>query len=144
MKSEVPKGWAILGSQLPHQTSQETPLAKVGFSCNVRWGSWKPLKLSKLSMGNAWDIYRRVLSGPTRKDVTSGMNDAPLIFWSQTPKNEILGPWIRLSSVNDKILKSTYNLNTILVDHDENFKGSSHHEWAFVSGPRLPQQIHKI
>ena len=40
----------------------------------------------------------------TRKHVV-GLNDVSLNFESQTPKNEILGPWIGFSSVNDKNLK---------------------------------------
>jgi len=35
----------------------------------------------------------------------------PYKFWGKTPKTEILGAWIRLSSLNNKKFKS-YNLKT--------------------------------
>jgi len=72
----------------------------------------------------ASDLVQRVLKTLLpRKDVPfGGLNDYLLDFGSQTPKTEILDPWIGLSSVNDNRFK--YLTWTLLRFH-ESFAGDS-------------------
>jgi len=82
-----------------------------------------------------------IFTRDSSKDVPfGGLNDVPLNFVGKTPKTEILGAWIGLSSLNDKKFKSLW-LENYLAGHDEIFKGSTHHEWAFMGRPMALQQI---